>query len=190
MLYSFATTQTDICNGRERETWEGETRHRRYLCIAYHSRVDWPSSNRRFDFHRTSLPAKFNCVWLLCDGRTTPRKKGKKKRGETTVESPMSLLRTHKNPRPVLGSSCIHNNISVMAANISLSLLGWHPFIYSFPINSSIAGRQQQPTNRATGEREREKSTLVLIFTRADDDRHNMEIQSNQIPYIVIETTK
>lgn len=70
-----------------------------------------------------------------------------------------------------------------MAANISLSprLASIYIFLPHKQFNCRTT-----TTDRATGE----KFTLVLIFTRADDDRHNMEIQSNQIPYIVIETTK
>jgi hypothetical protein len=72
-----------------------------------------------------------------------------------------------------------------MAANISLSPRLASIYIF-LPHKQFNCRTTTTTTDRATGE----KFTLVLIFTRADDDRHNMEIQSNQIPYIVIETTK
>ena len=160
-------------------TGEGGTRHRRYLCIAYHSRVDWPSSNRRFDFHRTSLPAKFNCVWLLCDGRTTtPRKKKeKRKKGETTVESAMSLLHK-KNPRPVLGSSCINNNISVMAANISLSPR--LASIYIFLPHKQFNCRTTTTTDRPSDRREIH-SCPYFYESRRRPAQYGDTIQSNSL---------
>ena len=74
---TWGSSHRDICRDFESET-EG---------IAYHSREtgrERPSSNRRFDFHRTSprpWPAKFNSL---------SSRDGKEK--ATAVESPMPLL--------------------------------------------------------------------------------------------------